>query len=378
MFLYLKDKSIFLLSIIFLLTLIYHKDVREILKVNKCPLCFGVRRCSDFDTGKFSIWNSSIFLKTIIFIKYTFGLSFVIFCKLNDQNVVIKQFDYCYDPDESSILNSSAGEDELKITIIKDLKSFLDIPFNSTLSPNIRLCPTTDKLEILLESIDSFGNNDIDLLQNVRYMIHTDPEPFIQQILKAEDGWPIPKYFGGCGTSNVAEYCGKMLTQCVNYDWDSRKQIARQLLDSALNFTFNHPHFAFYFSDITPDNIAVTATGQVRFIDLDNVIIVEKNTTADLPSWTELHSSEDIECDNCFAFSSDDICSHHYSDHNVYAVCREILNPQSHLIDGGLLHSTPLVFFEKHPNFKEILEQCVSPRTLDRFYYAKKLMEILS
>ncbi|XP_022191304.2 divergent protein kinase domain 2A isoform X2 [Nilaparvata lugens] len=209
-------------------------------------------------------------------------------------------------------------------------------------------------------------------------MIHTNPEPFIQQVLKAENGWPVPKHYGSCGRVTVSENCGEMLTNCVKDDWDSRKHLALQLLDSALNFTFNHPHFAFYFTDITPDNIAVTTSGEVKFIDLDNVIIVERSTTADLPAWTVPHSSEDIECDNCFAFSSDAICSHHYSDHNVYAVCREILNQKSHLIDGGLLHSTPPEFLEKHPDFIDSLEQCVSPRTSDRFHHAKKLMKILS
>lgn len=29
-----------------------------------------------------------------------------------------------------------------------------------------------------------------------------------------------------------------------------------------------------------------------------------------------------FDCPNCFAFSAKDICNHHLSDHNYYAICQ--------------------------------------------------------
>lgn len=99
------------------------------------------------------------------------------------------------------------------------------------------------------------------------------------KILRREDGWPVPKYLGSCGRTIVSEYCGEMLTDRAQDAWHVRAYIAYQLLSAAFNFTYNHPLFSFYFTDIIPDNVGVTSAGEVCFFDLENIIIVEKNTT---------------------------------------------------------------------------------------------------
>lgn len=68
---------------------------------------------------------------------------------------------------------------------------------------------------------------------------------------------------------------------------------------------------------------------QISFIDLDNVLIVDSTaydnyTASDRPStWNSIHRQEKIACDGvCFAYVPKDLCSHHLSDMNLFAVCQ--------------------------------------------------------
>lgn len=40
-------------------------------------------------------------------------------------------------------------------------------------------------------------------------------------------------------------------------------------------------------------------------------------------NWQNLHKNAmHLDCPNSFAFSAEDICDHHLSDHNYYAICQ--------------------------------------------------------
>ena len=96
-------------------------------------------------------------------------------------------------------------------------------------------------------------------------------------MLQEEDGWPVAKYVGACGRVVVEEYAGEMLTLFHNAPWLQRAHFAYQLLIAAHNFTDSHPYFGFYLTDVSADNIAVDARGRVRFVDLENVIVLDRN-----------------------------------------------------------------------------------------------------
>lgn len=96
-------------------------------------------------------------------------------------------------------------------------------------------------------------------------------------MLREQDGWPVAKYMGACGRVVVEEYAGEILTSYHNAPWLQRAHLAYQLLIAAHNFTDSHPLFGFYLTDISADNIAVDAHGKLRFVDLENVIVVDRN-----------------------------------------------------------------------------------------------------
>lgn len=85
--------------------------------------------------------------------------------------------------------------------------------------------------------------------------------------------WPVPKHLGACGRFTAQTYCGVTLNSLKNAEWFARAYLAYQLLIAAKNFTFDHDKFAFYLTDISPDNIAVDHDLTLTFIDLENVIL---------------------------------------------------------------------------------------------------------
>lgn len=75
----------------------------------------------------------------------------------------------------------------------------------------------------------------------------------------------------------AVEDCGTTLTQFYYTPWIVRANLAYQLLKAALDFTFKDPKFAYYLTDLNPDNIAFTHQLKLKFIDLENVIVVDRN-----------------------------------------------------------------------------------------------------
>lgn len=146
--------------------------------------------------------------------------------------------------------------------------------------------------------------------------------------------WPIPKYLGACGRLIAQTYCGTSLNSFENVDWFKRAYLAYQLLIAAKNFTFSHSKYAFYLTDISPDNIAVDSNLKLSFIDLENVIVKLKtqgkfwfvflqiNDTLLFLGFNAHHSTHYEENQASFLYSEEEICSSHLSDHNFYAICK--------------------------------------------------------
>lgn len=105
--------------------------------------------------------------------------------------------------------------------------------------------------------------------------------------------------------------------------WIKRARIASSLLDAANLFTFKNEKFAFYLTDISMDNIAVNKEDKAIFIDLENIIIVDKSSSTKLDSWNDIYTHDiESDCQDCFTFSTSDICEHKISDLNYYAICQ--------------------------------------------------------
>ncbi|XP_026466870.1 deleted in autism protein 1-like [Ctenocephalides felis] len=174
--------------------------------------------------------------------------------------------------------------------------------------------------------------------------------------------YPIAKHLGFCGRLYAQSYMGETINKFYSSDWKIRANITIQLLNAAFVFTFKHEMFRIYLTDISMDNIAVSKSGKVSYIDLEHIILVDKQFenvfSVSYSKWYNNHTSEIIKCDNkdCFAFSPTDICSHNLSDHNIYMTCEMLLN-ESH----NYLHGIPKEINERFPNLVDLLHDCVNP-----------------
>lgn len=89
----------------------------------------------------------------------------------------------------------------------------------------------------------------------------------------------MPKYFGACGRIVVEEYVGLPLTAYYNEPWLRRAKLALSLLDAAYKFTYKNKNFGFYLTDVSADNVAVDSADNIKFVDLENIIVVDKSIT---------------------------------------------------------------------------------------------------
>lgn len=128
---------------------------------------------------------------------------------------------------------------------------------------------------------------------------------------------PVPKFIGNCGLYLMESYGGATLDSFYKSDVKQRLTIAKNILIGGLSLTSGFEGLKIYLTDATRDNIAVDEeTLEVTFIDLDDVII----QTTDLKE--DIHRHRRIECDNCFAYSTDAICGASISDINIYTICQ--------------------------------------------------------
>ncbi|PSN52914.1 Deleted in autism protein 1 [Blattella germanica] len=252
-----------------------------LLELNKCPACYGTSLCEAFVTKNITLDFYSI--KALIF--NLFGSKNVLFGIYLNERIVLKKLGDRTELDKLDAtvcimkglaVGCQVGEAlKEQDNLLHKLEKQVIQPYGSSL----HLCPSSAHLNVLItnyeESKDSTSRNVF--LGIIWTVISVNPEPLILQILRAENGWPVPKYKGACGRIIVEEYVGEMLYMYHRAPWLQRASFAFQLLMAALNFTNDHPDFSFYLTDISPDNIAVDSYGKIKFIDLENVIVVNKN-----------------------------------------------------------------------------------------------------
>lgn len=163
----------------------------------------------------------------------------------------------------------------------------------------------------------------------------------------------MPDYIASCGLYLMESYGGLTMDHFYKSGVKWRLTIARNLLLAAKSLTLGHRGFRIYLTDATKDNIAVDEeTLQVSFIDLDDVIIqhVDNNRNkiiireGEEGEETETEGSADhrhrkMECDNCFAFSSLDICAAPKSDINIFTICQVREKKGKNSVSGKILIS---------------------------------------
>lgn len=110
--------------------------------------------------------------------------------------------------------------------------------------------------------------------------------------------------------------------------------MAKSLNHSPSQFHFIHCRI--YLTDATPDNIVVDETTlRLTFVDLDGLIIVDSHHVTHT---NDINRHEQIDCDSCFAFIPNELCSYHLSDINLFSVCQVCFSLTHTHTQSNLLH----------------------------------------
>ncbi|KAJ6646815.1 Divergent protein kinase domain 2A [Pseudolycoriella hygida] len=208
-------------------------------------------------------------------------------------------------------------------------------------------------------------------------LLNINVEPLIINTLWSRN-FSVPELYSSCGFVTLQSNSGQTLSSFYDQSFAVRLLIAKNLLKAALEFSYGVEGFRIYLTDATPDNIVVDPiTFKVAFVDLDNVLVVDSETiTKDL----SIHRHEKIECDGmCFAFVPEELCSHSLSDINLFAICQIFVTDPNRIPDRGLLHSVPDTIVREHPQFQQMIDQCVNGMADDdRFFTTNLLLEMFN
>ena len=90
-------------------------------------------------------------------------------------------------------------------------------------------------------------------LENILSILIINPEPLVLTTFPAEEGWPVPKFYGSCGRLAVIQDVGYPLSSVVEKPFKIRALMALQILKMAKKFTRDDPHIALYLTDWSMD-----------------------------------------------------------------------------------------------------------------------------
>lgn len=232
-----------------------------------------------------------------------------------------------------------------------------------------------------LKSVDKFTENLKKFHTNLtniaiwQYMIN-NIQLLILPILE-QHKFPIPSNYAICGFSLYQQFIGQDLYNFFKADFLQKLEISKQLLESALKFSYGFDNYRLYITDLTADNIVYDSVHKkLYYIDLDTIFIVD-STKVKYKSL--IHKHDYIECPGCFAYSADDIASYNISDINIYSTCQFLREDLFKDHTKGFLYPIPQEILKTYPKFKQLLNKCVDCTgnlCLERFTVAKDLIEL--
>lgn len=242
------------------------------------------------------------------------------------------------------------------------------------------ICPSKDE-KALNRILDWFKGTE--LLKLI--LLQVNVQPLLLELFDGH-GFPVPTVIFQGGFQLLESFDGNALVNFYDSLLNTRLRIAKELIQASFRFTEGINGFRFYLTDINPDNIAVQAqpsgSFQVSFIDLDNVIILDSQSNQLDSRSKARHIHSRIDCDGCFAYVQEDLCSYQRSDINQFAICQLLYENLNGDREGGFLHIQPND--DSQPGLSEIRRHlhhcvyCVPPDCRDRQGLLQQVREIIN
>ncbi|KAJ0171412.1 hypothetical protein K1T71_012962 [Dendrolimus kikuchii] len=350
--------------------------IMKLTNLQRCPACYGVTVCPELYSSEITLETNgwyNIFNTKNIYYGYTKSNRKVVLKQLahdwefqNFDLKLCKRWKLKRNCQPKQLLNASNIEEK----VIKIIKYNLSWSYDEP-RKGLVMCPYAQSFYDLLHSVpDVPRENPKSHMINIWTMLMINPEPLILQIIPKSKGWPVPAYAGVCGRLEVVAHEGESLSALTHIEWHKKLKQAKQMLSAAMDFTYKHDRFRFYLMDWSIDNIVADTDDRITFVDLEDVIVLDKQTSPqkDLPDWYQRYTRENMGTE--FTFSIDNICKHHLSDHNIWAACHVLANEQT-----GYLYPIPKEVNSSKPHFDKLLKECLNGN--DRFVTVNKLEQLM-
>lgn len=351
--------------------------IMKLTDLARCPACYGVTVCPELYSNQIILetnsW-SSLFNAKNIYYGYTKTNRKIVLKKLA-HDWEFKEFDskLCerWNLKSNCILKDLLNVTDVDEKIINIIQYNLSWPEEEP-RKGLIMCPYAISFYDMIQSIlNKQSANYKSEMVNIWTMLMINPEPLILQVLQKSKGWPTPAYGGVCGRLEVVGHEGEPLSSLTHVEWHRKLRHAKHMLNAAMDFTFKHDRFRFYLMDWSIDNIVANADDQITFVDLEDIIVLDKHIVPgkDLPDWYQRYVRENI--GHGFTFSIDNMCKHHLSDHNIWAACYVLANEET-----GYLYPIPKAVNSSKPHFDRLLSDCMNGN--NRLHTISKLEQVIA
>lgn len=366
--------SIILYTVVFRSLVSHNVDDDKFLEIDSCPACFGSSGCGlvYYNQVKFTGWSNYRIIDR-------FNSRNVRFATLSDnQGVVLKKLGT--DEDIKKLdnkvckdANRPDGCDIGRVLFITNLAGSLRTnalePKHLTQVAGMFTCASyrlMDRLWTYYKERRKQKQITMGDKLQLWYTANLNPEPLLLQTFPASERWPFPEYFGACGRHVIVEHVGRTLKEFYNEPFHKRAGLAYELIRIADHLTENQEDFALYITDPSWENFGVDASGKVRILDAENIIVVDKLAieAKKRKGYDQFLQSDHLDCTDstCLSMVPSKLCIHLHSDHNYYAICSSLLDPliNDGVMPGGLLHSMPEEA-KDYWDLEHLLKECVRP-----------------
>ena len=348
----------------------------KVLEIEKCPACYGDDLCPEFIHGNIEISNQNFW--TVVF-----NAKNVYFGLYKGHDVVLKKLAHTkeletFDRKLCELTPSISPRCDNAARNIRLLASLWDHHHHDSIEYSLLKANLPPEIETFScvrsqELIYFLNRKKHWKAEHFLTLSFVNPEPLIVTAFPYDEGWPFPKYYGACGRWSIFEYVGQSLTNYLSKTYVTKARLALQVLQLAFRMMHNDP--ILYLTDWSLDNFAVSKVLELKLIDLENIVLVNRSMIKIIqaPGWNIDHHSVAFGCEkeHCFSYSLEDLCSHSISDHNVFGACQGILLP---LLKDGMPSEIQVNF----PLLQRFLQECAWPSYPGgRIEAAEQLIDIL-
>ncbi|XP_076057913.1 divergent protein kinase domain 2A-like isoform X2 [Oratosquilla oratoria] len=270
---------------------VYLDFFSDLLKEEKCPLCFGQELCEDISAG-FLVLTSDISEATQAGSSYypaELGVGHKLLIKApSKEKFALLDAGLCANmtPNSGCIGMLSAKDSFINrpdLISSKNLEKIYHIMHTSHKEMPLMMCPSVKFLALMEKSFDLDDNHVV--TQEEKMMLYTTlavaPDLMVLKFLtKANVNVGFPHYVGSCGRVGVMEGDMTPLRNFLDEPFNIRASLGAQLLTMVDDF-MDDPEWYLFYTDWSFDQISVDKEGELVMTDMTKMAIVDKGLFKD-------------------------------------------------------------------------------------------------